>query len=60
MRGLYNDSLDGVAGPQTKQALFRFQQSNGLCGAARLDQETADVLIGDTSGEGSSMPPSRA
>lgn len=61
MRGLYNGSLDGVAGPETKRALLRFQESNGLDRTARLDQETADVLIGDTDvGEGSSTPPKRA
>ncbi|MBV8335731.1 MAG: peptidoglycan-binding protein [Alphaproteobacteria bacterium] len=61
MRGLYNGSLDGVAGPETKQALLRFQQSNSLGRTARLDQETADALIGDTGvAEGSSMPSKRA
>src|SRR5947209_8761066 len=30
MMGFYNGSLDGVAGPETKQALLRFQKSNGL------------------------------
>jgi peptidoglycan hydrolase-like protein with peptidoglycan-binding domain len=61
MRGLYNGSLDGVAGPETNRAILRFQQNNGLDRTARLDQETADVLIGDTGiGEGSSMPPTRA
>ena len=56
--GLYNGSLDGVAGPETKQALLRFQKSTGLDRTATLDQATADALIGNTdSGEGSSMPP---
>jgi peptidoglycan hydrolase-like protein with peptidoglycan-binding domain len=59
---LYNGSLDGVVGPETKQALLRFQESNGLEGTATLDQQTADALIGDTGvgGEGSSMPPKGA
>ena len=26
--GLYNGSLDGVVGPETKQALLEFQESN--------------------------------
>jgi hypothetical protein len=40
------------------RALLRFQQSTGLDRTARLDQQTADVLIGDAGiGEGSSMPP---
>ena len=57
MRGLYNGSLDGLVGPETKQALLQFQQGNRLERTARLDQETADALIGDTGvGQGSSMP----
>jgi peptidoglycan hydrolase-like protein with peptidoglycan-binding domain len=56
--GFYNGSLDGVAGPETKRALVRFQKSNGLEPTATLDQQTADALIGDTAvGQGSSMPP---
>ena len=56
--GLYNDSLDGVLGPETKQALAAFQKANGLKQTATLDQQTADALIGDTGiGQGSSMPP---
>lgn len=59
---LYNGSLDGVVGPQTKGALLGFQESNGLERTARLDQQTADALIGNTGvgGEGSSMPPKGA
>ena len=61
MMGLYNGSLDGVVGPETKQALLRFQKSNGLERTATLDQATADALIGNTDfGEGSSMPPKGA
>jgi peptidoglycan hydrolase-like protein with peptidoglycan-binding domain len=53
-----NDSLDGVIGPETKQALAAFQKINGLKQTATLDQPTADALIGDTAiGQGSSMPP---
>jgi peptidoglycan hydrolase-like protein with peptidoglycan-binding domain len=48
MRGLYNGSLDGVVGPETKQAILQFQQSNSLERTARLDQETVDALVGDT------------
>jgi peptidoglycan hydrolase-like protein with peptidoglycan-binding domain len=56
--GLYNGSLDGVIGPETKQALLGFQESNGLERTAALDQQTADALIGSTgvAGVGSSMP----
>lgn len=57
MIGLYNGSLDGVIGPETKRALLRFQESNDLARTATLDQQTADALIGNTGvGEGSSMP----
>jgi peptidoglycan hydrolase-like protein with peptidoglycan-binding domain len=59
--GLYNGSLDGVVGPETKRALLGFQKSNGLERTAMLDQQTADALIGSTSvGQGSSMPPKGA
>ena len=61
MIGLYNGSLDGVVGPETKRALLGFQKSNGLERTATLDQQTADVLFGNTGiGEGSSMPPKGA
>lgn len=57
--GLYNGSLDGVMGPETKRALVGFQNSNGLERTATLDQQTADALIGNTGGigQGSSLPP---
>ena len=60
--GLYNGSLDGVMGPETKQALAEFQEDNGLKRTARLDQPTADALIGDTGGigQGSGLPPRNA
>ena len=55
---LYNDSLDGVIGPETKRALAEFQKANGLKQTATLDQQTADALIGNTgTGQGSSLPP---
>ena len=62
MIGLYNGSLDGVAGPETKRALLGFQERNGLERTATLDQQTADALIGNPGvvGEGSSMPPKGA
>jgi peptidoglycan hydrolase-like protein with peptidoglycan-binding domain len=46
--GLYNGSLDGVAGPETKRALLEFQEDNGLERTATLDQQTADALVGHT------------
>src|SRR5437016_8712333 len=55
--GLYNGSLDGVVGPETKRALLGFQKSKGLERTAMLDQQTADALIGDTVvAQGSSTP----
>src|SRR5580704_14691304 len=56
--GLYNGSLDGVVGPETKRALLGFQESNGLERTATLDQQTADALIGNigVGSEGSSTP----
>jgi peptidoglycan hydrolase-like protein with peptidoglycan-binding domain len=57
MIGLYNGSLDGVIGPETKQALLGFQENNDLGRTATLDQPTADALIGNPgAAEGSSMP----
>jgi peptidoglycan hydrolase-like protein with peptidoglycan-binding domain len=59
--GLYNGSLDGIIGPETTRALLEFQKSNGLERTARLDQHTADVLIGGPGvGQGSGMPPKGA
>ena len=59
--GLYNVSLDGVAGPETKRALAEFQKTNGLKQTATVDQRTADALIGDAGiGQGSSVPPKAA
>src|SRR6266436_3404024 len=59
--GLYNGSLDGVMGPETKRALVAFQKSNGLERTATLDQQTADALIGDPGvGQGSSLQPKGA
>jgi len=59
--GLYNGSLDGVAGPETKRALLQFQENNGFTRTATLDQPTADALVGHTGvGQGSSTPPKGA
>jgi peptidoglycan hydrolase-like protein with peptidoglycan-binding domain len=61
MIGLYNGSLDGVIGPETKQALLGFQESNDLERTGALDQQTADALIGNTGvGAGSSIQPKGA
>jgi peptidoglycan hydrolase-like protein with peptidoglycan-binding domain len=61
MKGFYNGSLDGVAGPETKRARLAFKKSIGLEPRATLDQQTAEALTGDTAaGQGSSIPPKGA
>jgi peptidoglycan hydrolase-like protein with peptidoglycan-binding domain len=57
MTGFYEGSLDGVVGPETKRAILGFQKTNSLERTGTLDQQTADALIGDTVGQGSSTPP---
>jgi hypothetical protein len=37
-------SMDGVIGPQTRQAISAFQNANGLKATGRLDTETAEKL----------------
>jgi peptidoglycan hydrolase-like protein with peptidoglycan-binding domain len=59
--GFYDGSLDGVVGPETKRAILGFQKSISLERTGRLDQQTADALIGGTVvGQGSSTPPKGA
>ena len=45
-RGLYQGSLDGVVGPETKRALSQFQKMNGLGSTASLDTRTWEALTG--------------
>jgi peptidoglycan hydrolase-like protein with peptidoglycan-binding domain len=55
--------IDGVMGPQTKQALQSFQQAQGISGAGELDQQTLAALDvqGDSSASNtSSNQPSSA
>jgi peptidoglycan hydrolase-like protein with peptidoglycan-binding domain len=55
--GLYNGALDGVIGPQTKQALVRFQKDNGLEQTATLDALTIVTMFGNIgTSERSNMP----
>jgi peptidoglycan hydrolase-like protein with peptidoglycan-binding domain len=57
-QGLYHGQIDGILGPETKQALQQFQQKNGLQATATLDQPTMNKLLGNAAaGEGSTMPP---
>jgi peptidoglycan hydrolase-like protein with peptidoglycan-binding domain len=56
--GLYSGSLDGVIGPQTKQALVQLQKDNGLEQTGTLDGRTMVMMFGNIgTSEGSSMPP---
>ncbi len=55
--GLYNGPTDGMMDPDTRAALARFQQQNGLHRTERLDRQTLARLNGSqTTGVGSSTP----
>jgi hypothetical protein len=55
--GLYNGPTDGMMDPDTRAALARFQQQNGLRSTQTLDQQTlARLNAGQTSSFGSSAP----
>ena len=57
-RGLYQGSLDGVLGPNTKRALRQFQRNKGLGQTASIDAQTWEALTEGTAvGLGTSMPP---
>jgi Putative peptidoglycan binding domain len=45
-RGLYQGSLDGIVGPETKRALSEFQKINGLGPSESLDAQTWEALTG--------------
>ena len=45
-RGLYQGSLDGIVGPETKRALSQFQRVNGLGPSETLDAQTWEALTG--------------
>jgi putative peptidoglycan binding protein len=55
--GLYNGSLDGVPGRETRRALLEFQESNGFKPTGKLDQKTADALTDGGVGQVSSTLP---
>jgi len=55
---LYSGKIDGIMGPETRQALQQYQQKNGLQATARLDKQTLNSILGNgAAGQGSSMPP---
>jgi peptidoglycan hydrolase-like protein with peptidoglycan-binding domain len=43
-RGLEPGSIDGMMGPQTRQALEKFQRDNNLEATGALDERTAQEL----------------
>lgn len=51
-------AIDGIMGPQTKQALQGFQQAKGISGAGELDQQTLAALgvQGDSLASNTSQP----
>jgi len=56
--GLYHGKIDGIAGPDTRQAITAFQEREGLRQTARLDGETMDRLhAAGREATGSSEPP---
>jgi hypothetical protein len=56
--GLYNGPTDGMMDPDTRAALARFQQQNGLRSTQSLDQQTLARLNAKqtTTGSGASAP----
>ena len=51
--------IDGIMGPQTRQALRQFQKTNGLPQTGSLDVETQQKLNIDNVSSGSSVPSGR-
>src|SRR6266446_1831971 len=54
--GLYNGPVDGVMDPDTRAALARFQQQNGLQQTQSLDQQTLARLMNQPAGSELSAP----
>ena len=42
--GYYSGKIDGQDGPETQQAIKKFQQSEGLTASGRLDKQTCKKL----------------
>jgi Putative peptidoglycan binding domain len=42
--GYYYGPIDGVLGPETRDAILRFQSDNGLAATAAIDEPTLDTL----------------
>ncbi len=59
--GLYNSAVDGRMDPDTRAAIARFQQQNGLRRTENLDQPTlARLMANRPLGYGSSQPETAA
>ena len=58
--GLYNGSVDGKMGTETKQALEQFQKQHGLQATGALDQQTLAALQNNTGRAGSTAAPTAA
>jgi peptidoglycan hydrolase-like protein with peptidoglycan-binding domain len=43
--GLYNGTVDGIAGRKTRHGLIAFQEREGLPQTARLDEATRDRIV---------------
>ncbi len=43
--GLYDGTVDGIAGPKTRHGIIAFQEREGLPPTARLDEATRDRII---------------
>jgi len=55
--GDYTGQIDGLAGPQTHQAVMAYQKKNNLKVTGRLDRQTREKLgLGGTGASGSSTP----
>jgi len=55
--GLYAGPVDGMMDPDTRAAIARFQQQNGMQRSGTLDQATLDRLMANRiSGSGSTTP----
>jgi peptidoglycan hydrolase-like protein with peptidoglycan-binding domain len=55
--GLYNGSVDGKMGAETKEALQQFQKQHGLQATGALDQQTLAALQSNTGRAGSTAAP---
>ncbi|MBV9007585.1 MAG: peptidoglycan-binding protein [Verrucomicrobia bacterium] len=43
-QGYYNGPIDGILGPETRDAILRFQADHGLAATAAIDEPTLDSL----------------